>query len=160
MDTLNFNDYFDYKEGNLYWKVKPSLVVNIGDKAGTLNSGGYLQVKLKNKKRLVHHVVYAMHHGFIPKEIDHINRIRSDNRIENLRPVTRGQNLLNINLLKRNKSGYKNICWHKASQKWIVQGRKDGKPLYLGVYANLEDAKKVASELHVMYDETLNQRRF
>lgn len=140
MGNIDFKKIFDYKDGNLYWKIKPSLAVNVGDKAGTLTSYGYIVVRHKNKKIMAHRVIFQMFHGYIPKEIDHINRIKTDNRIENMKEVNRSENNLNKNAQKNNKIGIKNVSWHKASKKWVVQFK--GK--YIGCYANLDDAKKVA----------------
>ena len=145
---INFNDVFVYRDGNLYWKIKPSLGVNVGDKAGTFNQYGYLQVKYKGVKRMAHRIIFMMHHGYEPMEIDHINRIKDDNRIENLREATRSLNNLNKNLQANNKSGIKGVCWHKKSNKWIVQVQ--GK--YFGVYSDLEEAKKIA---HTAYQHQL-----
>ena len=82
--------------------------------------GGYYFLKIYGLKYSVHQIVYLMHHGFIPKEIDHINGIKSDNRIENLRGVTRSQNFLNRGISVSNSSGVKNVCWHKGTKKWSV----------------------------------------
>jgi HNH endonuclease len=138
MDTTNYHDIFEYKDGNLFWKMKPSLRTNIGDQAGTLNSGGYIQVKYKGKKLLTHRIIFQMHFGFFPKEIDHINRIKTDNRIENLRECTRSENNKNKGMQKNNKSGAKNICWHKQTKKWQLQYNKK----YCGLYNTLDEAKK------------------
>jgi hypothetical protein len=140
MGNINYFEVFDYIDGNLFWKIKPSLCVNIGDKAGTLNSKGYVQVRYKNVKKMAHRIIYEMFHGKVPKELDHINRIKTDNRIENLRGVTRSENNFNKNLQKNNKSGVKYVSWHKATKKWVVQ--YGGK--HLGCYSDFDKAKEVA----------------
>jgi len=140
MSNINFHQIFDYKDGELYWKVKPSLGVNIGDKAGTINSGGYVQVRYQGVKRMVHRVIYEMFNSKIPRELDHINRIKTDNRIENLREVTRSENNLNKSIQKNNKSGVKYVSWHKASKKWVVQYNKK----HFGCFSDFDQAKEVA----------------
>src|SRR5699024_683271 len=71
---------------------------------GSYDKDGYLILKIKGKQYKAHRIIYAMHHGVMPnKEIDHINRIRDDNRIENLRLVDRKTNVRN-SLLKPNKN--------------------------------------------------------
>lgn len=63
---------------------------------GSLDKDGYLILKIKGKKYRAHRVVYALINGRFPNgEIDHINRNRLDNRIENLREVTRKENIKN-----------------------------------------------------------------
>lgn len=65
---------------------------------GSYDKDGYLIIKIKGKQFKAHRIVYALHNGKMPdNEIDHINRIRDDNRIENLRIATRKKNALNTN---------------------------------------------------------------
>ncbi|MGK6932818.1 HNH endonuclease [Escherichia coli] len=60
--------------------------------------------------------------GSLPKsDIDHINLVRDDNRIANLRLATRSQNIQNVNKKANNKSGYKGVSWDKKSRKWRAQ---------------------------------------
>jgi hypothetical protein len=143
MGNTDYWQIFDYIDGNLFWKIKPSLAVNIGDKAGTITSNGYVVVRYQNKKTMVHRIIFSMFHGFVPKEIDHINRIKTDNRIENLRPATRSENNLNKIAQKNSKSGIKNVSWHKASNKWVVQYK--GK--HHGCFVDLDEAKKLLCKL-------------
>lgn len=63
---------------------------------GSLDKDGYLIIKIKKKQYKAHRLVYAFFNGKFPEqEIDHINRIRTDNRIDNLRAVTRIENVRN-----------------------------------------------------------------
>jgi len=65
---------------------------------GSYDKDGYLIIKIKKKQFKAHRIVYAIHNGYFPvAEIDHINRIRDDNRIENLRLATREINTRNTN---------------------------------------------------------------
>lgn len=73
-------------------------------------------------------------------EIDHINSIRNDNRIENLRLVTRVENCRNQKQQCNNKSGVTGVSWHKASGKWLAFIHKKEKKIYLGCFERLEDA--------------------
>jgi len=84
------NDYVEYKDGKLYWKVKLSPRNWIGKQVGTKMNTGYLMFRLKGKAYLVHRVIWELHYGKIPDGlvIDHINHIKDDNRIENLRLLT------------------------------------------------------------------------
>lgn len=144
---------FDYKDGELYWKKKTSKESNIsiGDKAGSKNNHGYIQVYIKNKLYKVHRVIFLMHHGYLPTYIDHINCIKNDNRIENLRPATKSQNAINTKTRKNNTSNAKNVYWHKASKKWFVQLTVNGKQKSFGYYHDFELAELVAIEARDKY---------
>lgn len=89
---------------------------------------------------LEHRLVWLMHHDEWPAEIDHINGIRDDNRIENLRLVTRADNMRNSRRRKDNTSGVMGVSWHSATGKWRAYiGGQDG-PLHLGMFADWFDA--------------------
>lgn len=75
-------------------------------------------------------------------DTDHINRENTlDNRKQNLRVVSRRQNLLNIREIKSNNtSGYKNITFNKQRQKWVVYFSIKGKTHYIGGFTDINEA--------------------
>lgn len=72
--------------------------------------------------------------------IDHINQVRDDNRIQNLREVSRSENQQNRGMSKNNNSGFKGISWHKKSNKWQAQIHFQGKRQHLGLFHTPEEA--------------------
>jgi hypothetical protein len=82
-----------------------------------------------------------MHHGYIPETIDHINGIKNDNRIENLRDVETYQNCCN-RLPRFNDLEYKGVSFHKYSNKWRARIRFKGKEICIGYFKNKDDAAK------------------
>jgi len=72
--------------------------------------------------------------------IDHINGIKDDNRINNLRDVTRSQNHQNRKLAKHNTSGVIGVYWRSDTNKWAAQINSNNKRLVLGCYTNKQDA--------------------
>lgn len=80
-----------------------------GGRAGTTHHSGYRIVKIKGKCYAEHRLIWFMHYGYWPFEIDHINLDKSDNRISNLREVTKSQNAWNIKLSSRNSTGTKGL---------------------------------------------------
>lgn len=77
---------------------------------GSFDKDGYLILKIKGKKYRASRVVWLLNYGHFPeKEIDHINRDRTDNRIENLRDVARITNILNRTINPNKKTGYPGI---------------------------------------------------
>ncbi len=151
MNQIKVKNLFDYHDGELYWKIKPSHRVFIGDKVGSLNTNGYLRTKIKGKDYKIHRLIFLLHHGYLPEFIDHIDNNKTNNRVENLREVTRSENQRNRKLGKDNKSGHKNVAWHKSSQKWRVCIRAYPKSIYIGSFDDLELADLVAHEARYKY---------
>lgn len=133
----------EYREdGSLVWIWLPRRVERIGRVAGSVNKNdGYIYIKSLGKKVGAHRVVFYKHHGWVPSEIDHINRIRTDNRIENLRdPTCHSNNSGNQSAQKDKSSKHKGVCWDKNRGKWISFIKKDGKSMFLGRFASESDA--------------------
>ena len=143
---------FDYKDGDLYFKQSRTNQINKGDKAGGVNSTGYRIVRLNGGRYLQHRLVFLMHHGYLPKYVDHIDNNPLNNRIENLRECTFSENRCNTPRAKNNTSGEKGIAWDKGKNAWVARISKSGKRFYLGAFNNFDEAKKVIrlkrKELH------------
>jgi hypothetical protein len=142
------SEYFDYRDGYLYWKkvTHPNKSYLIGQEVGFIHSTGYRHVTWLGKQHKVHRLIYLFVHGYMPKEIDHINGNRADNSIENLREVTRSQNQCNKTMCSSNTSGYKGVSWHKRANKWSIRLTKNGEIKHFGYYDDLELAGLVALE--------------
>jgi hypothetical protein len=99
---MDYNDMFEYRDGNLYNKTHRGYQSPIGAITGTVNNKGYLHTKIKGKGLKIHRIIWEMHNGAIPKDlvIDHINENKLDNRIENLQLLTNKQNISRSNKAK------------------------------------------------------------
>lgn len=121
----------EYRDGNLYWKYCKDRNVKwnetfVGTQIKTFESNRYhrfaINYKGKVHKLRVHVVVWAILKGKYPDFcIDHINGLRTDNRIENLREADHYQNALNRPSIKTASSQYKGVVWVKKMRKWRVQ---------------------------------------
>lgn len=140
-----FRRRFEYRDGKLLAKVRYHYKVPIGREAGNFLALGYRQVAVQGKVYLTHRVVWMMHYGEIPEDmcIDHINRKKDDNRLENLRLASTSENALNSNLSSDNTSGVKGVSWNKALHKWGVRLTTEGKYKHLGLYDTLDEATEV-----------------
>jgi hypothetical protein len=135
---------YDEDTGLLYWTECLSPVAQVGAVAGTLQSSGYITVGLDGKILRAHRIAWALHYDELPpKFVDHKNRVRSDNRIDNLRASTVVSNAYNQGLASNNKSGVKGVCWDNTKQMWRVMGSVDGKRKRLGYFEDLTEASQV-----------------
>lgn len=118
---------------------------NAGDAAKCKDRDGYLVVGINKKVYRVHRLVWLYVYGEMPStDIDHINRVRDDNRIENLRLATKSQNAKNRSKRKNSSNNYKGV--QKSGNGWIAVLQKDGEKCYLGYFKNEEDAAKAYQE--------------
>jgi hypothetical protein len=134
---------YDPVTGDFYWRVQTNPRALVGMKAGANSiSQGYRHINMNKKQYKAHNLVWFYFHGVFPTNvIDHINGNRLDNRIENLRDVTRQQNSWNLQKAKRNsKSGYLGVDWKPERNKWRAQIRVGGKKKLIGYFATAEEA--------------------
>ena len=138
----------DFTLGKLFWKVKSANRIKIGDFAGTKRPCGHLFVQLDNRAIAVHRIVWAMQHGQWPDGlIDHINQNPTDNRPENLRLSTKGQNRANISkTFKNNKCGFTGVVLRR--KKYVAFITKDKKQKYLGSFNTAEEAHQAYIAAH------------
>ena len=91
------------------------------------------------------------HNGYFPIQVDHVNNNKTDNRIENLRPATNGQNRQNTSIQKNNTSGFKGV--YKQKNKWRVRLMIEGKSKSFGLYNDIDYAKFVADVMRHKYHQ-------
>jgi hypothetical protein len=129
-------EIFDYVDGNLVYRYSPRKNKKTGDIAGSIDSKGYLIVSVKGSRYKAHRLIWLWHYGEFPKhDIDHINGIRNDNHIENLRDVSRSVNMQNQKKGNvDNKSGLLGVHWNKDRDKWNSIIYINGKRKYLGLF--------------------------
>jgi len=152
------NECFMYNSetGELIWKNRPidhfkSLhscnrlnSACAGKKAGGLVKGWgetkYQVINLDGKKFKAHRIIWKMINGVDPEEIDHINGNGLDNRVVNLRDVTRSGNGKNKKIQVSNSSGLSGVYWHKSNQYWCAQIGSEGKRIFLGGFEDKFEA--------------------
>lgn len=116
----------------------------VGGEAGTINRWGYRAISFGGKYLMAHRLAWLYTNGEWPiNEIDHINGDRLDNRIENLRDVSRSINAQNIRSARcDSESKALGVSWSKCKRKWIASIVTNGKQKYLGSFAAMEDASE------------------
>lgn len=108
---------------------------------GSERLDGYLQVGLDGKQYLLHRLAFLYVEGFFPENyVDHIDRIRKNNKWSNLRLVSSFCNSQNTNLSKKNTSGIHGVSWNKRIRRWRSRMQVRGKEYDLGYYRDLLEA--------------------
>lgn len=134
-----FKDIFIYSEGKLFWGLNSRLR---GREAGciaenyrvvgiTLDNGTYI-------KMLVHRIIFAIHNGYLPDLVDHIDQNPNNNYPNNLRDADKTLNAINTGIATNNKSGIKGVC--QGNNKWVAQIKVNGNKIHLGTFNTIEDA--------------------
>lgn len=142
------NEVFEYDPltGIVSWKIDINSRARKGQEVGTLLDTGYRQIRYQGKTWKTHVLAWFLHHGVWPKELDHKNHVRDDNRLDNLREVTRSQN--NHNCTKPNKTGFKGVQTTKHGR-FQAMIRIKGKKKYLGTF----DTPELAHERYLQESE-------
>lgn len=125
-----------------------------GSVAGSLSTNGYWRIGVKGKSYKAHRLAWLYVYGYMPEHgLDHRNRIRSDNWIDNLREATHSCNMKNSKIQSNNISGITGVCWHKGAKKWRVEIQdKNLKPIYLGIFAFKLEAAKARYEAEIKHN--------
>ena len=143
---------YDPVTGTFRWRMTRGGI-RAGSVAGGFDDDGYRHIRVNRRRYRAHRLAWYYMHGTWPDgDIDHINGVPSDNRIDNLREASRAENLRNTGTPSTNTSGLKGATWHKASGKWRAQIVHDGQQIHLGLFRCKLDAheayKRKAKELH------------
>jgi len=135
-------ELFDYREdGALVWIKRTSNVVSVGDVAGCVGADGYERTKVDGMGYLNHRLVWLWHRGRFPVGgLDHIDRIKTHNFIENLREATQTGNMRNTGNRRHNTSGVKGVGWNKESEKWRARVTSTWETVLVGKCADFLEA--------------------
>ena len=123
-DLNKLKEHLKYEPdtGYLYW-LKGGHARQLDKPAGHVTKEGYVVMTFEGKQYLGHRLAWLLHYGSVPGQLDHVNRDKADNRIENLRECTCSDNAHN-----RKAKGIART----SSGKWQARIKIDGKLTYIG----------------------------
>ena len=144
---------FNYDEDNGRLTHKHTTVSgNKGDIATICdNSNGYLKVTIGRKLMLAHRIIFVYMTGAFPKQVDHINHKRDDNRWSNLREVTARENQLNMSVSKNSTTGINGVAIHKPTGKYRAYIMVNRRQIHLGLFKEMDDAITARKDADIAY---------
>lgn len=159
---------YDRETGVLYWRIRNSNNTRRNYVAGSIkgNNNGYRRVCIKGKIYMEHRIIMVLCFGHIPEnaEIDHINHVRDDNRLCNLRFVTGSENSRNKSVSSKSTTGVTGVHFSKARKKYVAQIKVNRKIIHLGIFKTLEEAAAARREAELKYgfhsNHGLNKSRY
>ena len=154
--------HYDRDTGDFTWAVG-RRGVRKGAIAGSYQTklgGTYRIIKVEWVNYKAHRLAWLYVYGTFPPElIDHHDGDGTNNRILNLHCCNHSQNSRNQKMPKNNKSGCIGVSWGRTSKKWKALISDKKKRIYLGVYADIDDAIKARHDAEVKYCYHLNHGR-
>lgn len=151
---------YDPDIGKFKWIQYRSWRALKGQVAGYTNKNGYREIRIDKTTYYEHKLAWLYFYGEYPgQEIDHINNKRDDNRISNLRLVSRSENLKNHSgKYQTNKSDVSGVNWCKNNGKWIWKAYicSEGKQIHLGYFNDKQNAIKARKKAELKYGFTLD----
>lgn len=141
-EILDYNP----ETGIFTWKIKPRRNIHLGSPAGSINKYGYRVVRIDSRGYPAHRLAWVYVYGEWPKgKIDHINGIRTDNKIANLRVVTPRENAQNRREHREGQLQGVHLCGNTFTSRIYISGRRYS----LGSYLTEKEA-------HLVYKEALD----
>lgn len=155
-NQLNYNP----RTGDFTWQAARSGV-KLGSTAGAYTLNGYRNIQIDCERVMSHQLAWLYVYGRWPDDqIDHINGIRDDNRIENLRDVTHTENMHNQKRPKNNRSGVVGVSWAGGrSDKWYATICVHRKFINLGHYEDFFEAVCARKSAELKYNYHPNHGR-
>jgi len=145
---------YDHLSGVFTRKIRMGHCAKGTHATGTIERG-YQRICVDGKQRYAHRLAWIYAHGYEPEQIDHINHIRDDNRLANLRSVSHLENHRNHKLKSNNSSGITGVWWNKKNGNWCAEIKVNRKKINLGSFDKKSDAaeaRKLAEDRYGFHE--------
>jgi hypothetical protein len=148
--------------GKLFWLDDPALSKHWRSRWANkeaffyIGNRGYLKGTINGRTLMAHRVIWAMVYNEWPSgDMDHIDHCRTNNKLENLRLVSKFENMKNQSMAKNNTTGVTGVYWSPRDQKWLAQIRVNKKQIYLGIFSEFNKAVQIrkAAERNYKFHE-------
>ena len=150
-EVLNLLSY-DPMSGEFRWRVSRGKARE-GAVAGTRDDYGYTVIRIGGVGYKAHRLAWLVTYGVWPANLlDHLDRVRHNNRISNLREATAHENALNCQKRKMGLSGVYNVTWFSQYQKWKASFTFKGKTYFVGHFNTVAEATEALNQ-HPVYAE-------
>jgi hypothetical protein len=151
LDVLRSLFRYNPETGDIFW-ISPGKGKIKKKAAGTQELSGYKGIVINGKRIRAHIIAWALYHNRWPADqLDHINGIKNDNRIANLREATNRQNGKNLKIKSNNTSGTTGVGYDKINDKWRATIKVDGRQISLGRFVKIEDAIRARKHAEIKY---------
>ena len=155
IDCNQLREILEYQPetGLFFWKKKRNGI-SVGQLAGGKDRDGYIRIRIDNVKYAAHRLAWMYIHNDFPKNfIDHINGIKSDNRICNIRDVTRSENMQNL-FKPQGRNIYIGVYKNQNANTWYSKIEINGKQIRLGTFKTPEEANIAYKKAKLIYHPT------
>lgn len=142
-------DLFDYHPDGCFIRKKARGTQKVGSICrGKREDSGYRRMPINHNLYLAHRLIWKWHNGTEPEFLDHINRNRDDNRIENIRQASKNENCRHQGIPANNTSGYIGVGANKSKHggAWIASIAFNGNKISLGYYPSIKQAVMVYND--------------
>ena len=137
---------YDQETGQFKWLHPPNGKCKNKSVAGCVKSDGYVSIGIDGKYYKAHRLAWLYVHGYFPRQIDHRDRNKQNNKLSNLRAADPMINGANRGLFVSNKSGHKGVFWYAKLKKWQANLTVNNVVYYLGRFNSIEEAIAARTE--------------
>jgi len=148
--------HYDEDTGIFTVKLNTGGSRKVGAISGSQRKDGYVYIGLDKKHYLAHRLAWLYVNGEYPAEIDHINKIKNDNSILNLRGCNHYENCLNNSYRGNNTSDVAGVSYYKTYDKWMAYININKKRKTLGYFADKADAIQARLDAEVKHGYHIN----